>query len=168
MTTLYLDCFSGAAGDMILGALVDAGANLDEVIAHLRRLPVEGWDVQSRTTTKGALRATQIEVVLDDPKPLRYPEIVGLIEAAALPERARRRALDAFRLLGEAEANVHGVELSDLHLHEAGALDAVIDIVGTCVALESLGVERVFASPVATGRGIVDPPTVRYPSRPPR
>ncbi|HYO61113.1 MAG TPA: nickel pincer cofactor biosynthesis protein LarC, partial [Actinomycetota bacterium] len=156
MKTLYFDCFSGAAGDMILAALLDAGASEEAVRAALDALPLEGFSLEVRTVTRASLRATKADVVVTGGHEHRGPrEIAALLRAAALPEGARDRALRTFDLLTAAEAKVHGIPAEDVHFHEVGAVDAIVDVVGCAAALESLAPDRVVASPIATGRGIV-------------
>lgn len=156
MRALYLDCFSGAAGDMILGALLDAGAPEAAVREALAALPLEGFDVEVRTVTRASLRATKVDVTVAGGHARRGPrEIEALLQDAPLPPGIRDRARRVFALLTEAEAKVHGIAPEEVHFHEVGAVDAIVDVVGCAAALEALAPERVFASPVATGRGIV-------------
>ena len=156
MKALYFDCFSGAAGDMILGALIDVGASEAEVRRALESLDLPGWELSFEATTRAGLRATRARVeIAPDPGARTYADIRSIIERAGLDAGVQRRALDAFRLLAEAEARVHGVEVEDVHLHEAGAVDAIVDIVGCSAALEDLGPELVVTSPITTGRGMI-------------
>jgi uncharacterized protein (TIGR00299 family) protein len=153
---LWAHCFSGVAGDMFLGALLDAGADLDEVRRLLERLPLGGWALEVETVTRGGVAATKAWVrALDDRVVRTYAHIVGLIEEARLPARVRDRALAAFGALAEVEGRLHRRPPSQVHFHEVGGHDAVVDIVGTAAALEVLGVGTVTSSPVALGRGLV-------------
>ncbi len=181
MTALYLDCFSGIAGDMLVGALIDLGAPFDAVRDGLERLHVGGFRVETRTVRRGAIAATKFDVVLDghagpDPgavhshdhghehehehehehRPARgLREIEAILTGGGLPARVRDRALAAFRLLAEAEGKVHGLPPEEVHFHEVGAVDAICDIVGACLALEALGVDRIFVGPLRVGSGFV-------------
>lgn len=156
MTTAWFHCFSGIAGDMALGALVDAGADVNEVMAMVQRLPVGGWSVDARPVQRGGIAATRIAVKTEETAVVRtHAHIVGLIEEARLPDRVRDRALATFRALAEVEGRLHRRHPSTVHFHEVGALDAIVDIVGTCAALEVLDVARVTASAVATGTGMI-------------
>lgn len=156
MRALHFDCLSGAAGDMILGALLDAGAPEDAVRRALDSLPLEGFSFGLRTVTRASLRATKAEVTVSGDHPQRGPrEIAALLDAADLPEGVRARARRVFDLLAAAEAGVHGVPVETVHFHEVGAVDAIVDVVGCAAALESLAPERVTASPLVTGRGLV-------------
>ncbi|MGA7792132.1 MAG: nickel pincer cofactor biosynthesis protein LarC [Candidatus Acidiferrales bacterium] len=157
MKIAYFDCFSGISGDMTLGALVDAGCNLAEMEAHLRRLPVPGWKISSEKVVRRGFRATQVKVESSDPQRHRsLNEILQLIERAALPGTISERASNVFRRLGQAEALVHGVAIEKVHFHEVGAVDAIVDIVGAAAGFELLGVEEFFCSPLNVGGGRVD------------
>lgn len=156
MTTAWFHCFSGVAGDMALGALIDAGADVDEVVALLERLPVSGWELDARAVMRCGLKATRVEVTAADRVVVRtHAHIQGLIEEARLPDRVRDRALDTFAALAEVEGNLHRRHPSQVHFHEVGALDSIIDTVGVCAALEVLGIDDVRSSAVATGTGMV-------------
>jgi pyridinium-3,5-bisthiocarboxylic acid mononucleotide nickel chelatase len=155
-TTAWFHCFAGIAGDMALASLLDAGADVDEVMKMVSRIPVGGWSVEPRPVQRGGIAATRLDVRTQETGVVRtHAHIVGLIEEARLPDRARDRALATFSALAEVEGRLHRRHPSTVHFHEVGALDAVIDIVGTCAALEVLDVSRVCASAVATGTGMV-------------
>jgi uncharacterized protein (TIGR00299 family) protein len=152
----WFHCFSGIAGDMALGALVDAGADLDEVVSILRRLPVDGWSVEPEPTMRNGIAATLLHVRTASTAIVRtYSHIRGLLEEARLPDRVLERSLRTFGALAEVEGRLHRRPPSQVHFHEVGGTDAIVDIVGTCAALEVLDVEMVTASPVATGLGMV-------------
>lgn len=155
-TVLWFHCFSGIAGDMALGALVDAGADLDEVRALLRRLPVDGWSIEPEPVLRCGIAATRLHVRTADTAVVRTAaHITGLVEEAGLPERVATRALATFRALAEVEGRLHRRPPEQVHFHEVGGLDAIVDVVGTAAALEVLGVDEVHASSVATGTGMV-------------
>ena len=157
MRVLYLDLVSGASGDMLLGALFDAGADPAFVEGVLSKLDLPGWELERRHVVKNGIRAAKIRVVVTDTATSRtFPEIESLIRTADLPASISRRALKTFELLATAEAKVHGTAVSDVHLHEAGGHDAIVDIVGTVAAIEHLAPELVVASPVPTGRGWIE------------
>lgn len=157
MTTVaWWHCFSGIAGDMALGSLVDAGADLDAVIAQLQGLPVPGWTIEAEVVTRGGVAATHVDVKVSDTETVRHhADIVRIIDGADLPERARSRAQATFARLAEVEGRLHRLPPEQVHFHEVGGIDAIVDIVGTCMALELLGVDEVRASPVAQGIGMV-------------
>jgi uncharacterized protein (TIGR00299 family) protein len=157
MKTIYFDCFSGASGDMIIAALIDAGASERAITDAVRILPIDVWDLSTEERMKGGIRAKLLFTACDVSLVVRnHKEIVAMLERADLPARVRERALDAFRILAEAEARVHGVPVDSVHFHEVGSEDAIIDVVGACAALEDLGAERVVVSSIATGRGYTD------------
>lgn len=155
-TTCWFHCFAGIAGDMALGACLDAGAPLEEVRQILRRLPVRGWALESEPVLRGGLAATRAVVVAEEDTVARtYAHIAALLEEARLPDRVRDRAGRVFRVLAETEGRLHRRPVAQVHFHEVGSLDAIVDVVGTCAALETLGVDEVTASPVAVGTGMV-------------
>ncbi|MGH9285897.1 MAG: nickel pincer cofactor biosynthesis protein LarC, partial [Acidimicrobiales bacterium] len=152
----WFHCFAGIAGDMALASLVDAGADLDEVRDLLDRLPLGGYRLTAEAVLRGGIAATRVIVAVDDEAIVRtYQHIVALVEEGRLPDRVRDRAVRTFAALAEAEGRLHRRPPSQIHFHEVGGLDAIVDIVGTCAALELLGVDEVHASPVATGTGVV-------------
>jgi uncharacterized protein (TIGR00299 family) protein len=153
---LHFDCFSGAAGDMILGALIDAGAPVDGIGASLEALDVESWTLDVAPVTRAGLRATRALVGIDHEEPPRsYSDIVAILQRSHLTDRVRERALKTFSLLASAEARVHEVEMEHVHLHEVGATDALIDVVGSSAAIEHFQPATISASPIATGTGTV-------------
>jgi len=152
----WFHCFSGIAGDMALGSLVDAGADIDEVRGLCQRLPVSGWAVEAHPVLRNGIAATQVEVKTEETSVVRtYAHITGVIEEGRLPDRVRERALAAFGALARVEGRLHRRPPEQVHFHEVGGLDAIIDIVGTCAALEVLEVDDVRASAVATGTGMI-------------
>jgi uncharacterized protein (TIGR00299 family) protein len=143
---------------MILGACISAGVDADVLRSDLAALNVPGFALESRPVRKHGFAATQIEVVVDPAvdKPHRHlKHIREIIENSRLPAPVRERAIAIFTRLAEAEAAVHGTTIEKVHFHEVGALDAIVDIVGASLALERLGVERVYCSPIPTGSGTV-------------
>ncbi len=156
LTVAWFHCFAGIAGDMALGSLLDAGAELAEVVEMVRRLPVRGWDLTVEATQRGGIAASRAVVRTDEDGVVRtHSHIVGMIEEARLPSRVRDRALATFGALAEVEGRLHRRDPAHVHFHEVGGLDAIVDVVGTCAALETLGVDAVAASAVATGSGMV-------------
>ena len=155
-TVAWFHCFSGIAGDMALGSLVDAGADPDEVRALLDRLPVAGWDLRFEPVLRCGIAATQAVVHAAETGVVRTAgHIAGLVEEARLPERVTRRALATFRALAEVEGRLHRRAPEQVHFHEVGGLDAIVDVVGTAAALEVLGIDDVRSSSVANGTGMV-------------
>ncbi len=155
-TTAWFHCFAGIAGDMALGSLLDAGAELGEVQALLGRLPLRGWRLEVETVMRAGIGATRAVVHVPDDVVVRtYMHIVGMVQEARLPPRVASRALGVFGALAQAEGEIHRRPPERVHFHEVGGHDTVIDVVGTVAALEVLGVDEVRASPVATGSGAV-------------
>jgi pyridinium-3,5-bisthiocarboxylic acid mononucleotide nickel chelatase len=152
-TTCWFGCAtSGVAGDMLLGSLLDAGADLAEVRAIVGTLGLDGWHLDAEPVTRGGIAATRAVVHAPEEDAHRtWAEIRALL--ARLPGRVHARAHAAFIALAEVEAGLHRTSIDDVHFHEVGALDAIVDIVGTCAALEVLGVDEVAVGPVATGHG---------------
>jgi len=150
----WIDASQGASGDMLLGAFVDLGLPLEQLRAQLSSLPVEGWELRSRPIVRCGLAATKVDVTIDDEAPGRgWREIARIVEGGSLAPRVRERALAIFRRLIEAEAEVHGRPADEIHLHEAGAIDAIVDVVGACVALEQLEIDEIVVSAMTTGFG---------------
>lgn len=157
MTRLaWFHCFSGIAGDMALGSLVDAGADLDEVRRLLERLPVGGWAVEAEPVLRCGIAATKLHVHAEEGTVVRTAShITALVEEARLPARVSARALAVFGALADAEGHLHRRPPEQVHFHEVGGIDAIVDVVGTCAALEVLDVDEVRASTVVTGTGMV-------------
>lgn len=180
MKTLYFDCFAGASGDMLLGALIDLGLDLATLEAELRKLAVGGYALSAEKTIKQGVSARKFRVRLSpSPAPAHhhreaahhhrgegapgagghgrsYARIRDILESAPIPETPKARAISAFHRLGSVEAEIHGVGIEDIHFHEVGAVDSIIDITGYFLGLHTLGVERVAASPLPVGSGYVD------------
>ena len=154
-TVAWFHCFAGIAGDMALGSLIDAGADVGEIRSLLDRLELPGWDLRVEESLRGGVACTRAVVKGDDNVVRPHAAIAALIQAAALPPRVSERALAVFRALAGVESELHRRPIDQVHFHEVGGHDAVVDIVGTAAALEVLGVDDVTASAVATGTGMV-------------
>jgi pyridinium-3,5-bisthiocarboxylic acid mononucleotide nickel chelatase len=180
----YFDCPSGAAGDMILGALVDAGLDLDALRGELRKLDLHGYSLERRGVMKGAFRATKVEVHVHDhdhhaagphdhghARPHGHhrhphrtlPAILDLIRSSRLAGPVREQAERIFTRLAEAEGRVHGTSPEQVQFHDVGAVDAIVDVTGACIGLHLLGIEAVHCSPLPIGGGTVDGPHGRIP-----
>ena len=171
MKILYYDCFSGISGDMNLGALVDLGVDSEYLVESLKGLGLSGYELKLSRQVRRGITGTKVDVVLfghggQDGSHHRHGEdhqhqeksfsdIEALIETSGLSERVKNRSLDIFSIIARAEARIHGVAMEDVHFHEVGAVDSIVDIVGAALCLENLEVDRIMASPVELGSGFV-------------
>src|SRR5450759_1615944 len=164
---LYFDCFSGISGDMTLGALIDAGLPLGELNRALGSLAVSGVDISTKRVLRAGVSATQFIVHehqhdhdhhdhRHDHPHRSLPEIFTVIDGSALSPAGRERAKQLFQRLAEAEASIHQMPIDQVHLHEVGAIDSIIDIVGAVFGLEWFGADRIVASALNVGGGMVD------------
>jgi pyridinium-3,5-bisthiocarboxylic acid mononucleotide nickel chelatase len=152
----YFECFAGASGDMILGALVDAGWPEADLRAALDAMGLTGWSLSVRIAKKGSLRATQVRIDVTEPQPERdVRDIIPMIRASRLDEAVKARAIALFNELADVEGIQHGQPAETVHFHEVGAVDSILDIVGACAGLHALGVGRIYVSPMNVGGGIV-------------
>ncbi|MGQ0743161.1 MAG: nickel pincer cofactor biosynthesis protein LarC [Acidimicrobiales bacterium] len=153
----WFHCFSGISGDMALASLIDAGADVDEIASMVASLGTDGWSLTAEGVLRGGIAATRAVVTTkEDQAPTRtYADISALITAADLPRRVATRSQAVFTAIAVAEARIHAQPVADVHFHEVGGLDSIVDVVGTAAALELLGVDEVRASPVAVGLGTV-------------
>ena len=173
MKLLYLDCFAGISGDMFLGAVLDLGVSEEALRTDLAKLKLPGYTISTRHVVKQNISATKFDCIEKTPAPPRkaatthshrgYSEIAGMITGSGLSENVKRRALSVFRRLGEAEAKIHGVPLEQIHFHEVGAVDSIVDIVGACIAVEALGVDEIQSSPPRLGSGFVETAHGQFP-----
>ena len=156
MKTAYFDCMFGVSGDMILGALVACGVPLDVLRNELKKLGVEGFELEQETVRRGGISATYIKVLTQPQHKHRHlSHIRAIIESSSLSSGIKERAVSIFTRLAEAEAKVHGTTPEKIHFHEVGALDAIIDVVGACIGLEYLQVGTVISSALSLGTGTV-------------
>jgi hypothetical protein len=168
MRTLYFDCFAGASGDMILGALVAAGADARALEEQLALLDVSDFEVGFETVDRSGISATHARVRTSDETRHRHlSAILKIINSSRLSDAVKARASRIFTRLGEAEARVHNVAVERIHFHEVGAMDAIIDVVGACIGFELLGIERFVSSPLHVGSGTVEMAHGRFPVPPP-
>jgi len=150
----YFDCFSGISGDMTLGALVDLGVPVEWIREELSVMPLSGFDLAASTIHRMGIHATQVKVSdTEDRSSRNFADIRQIIESSPLPERVVETSLAVFRRIAEAEADIHNQEIEKVHFHEVGGIDAIVDIVGTALCIDYLGIDRVIASPVALGKG---------------
>jgi uncharacterized protein (TIGR00299 family) protein len=153
----YFDCFSGASGDMVLGALVDAGLPFSALEAEVARLPLAGaYRLAAEPVRRGGFAATKVEVtVTEEPRHRSLVDVLDIVASSTLPQADKVKIEAVFRAIGEAEAAVHGEPLHDVRLHEVGAVDALVDVTGAVAGLRLLGVEEVYVSPLPPGHGEV-------------
>jgi pyridinium-3,5-bisthiocarboxylic acid mononucleotide nickel chelatase len=156
VTIAYFDCFAGIAGDMTIGALIDAGVPLEAITVPLGKLPIEPFEIEVTRVERLGIAANAVRVRSPETGLFRtYPSTRQILAEAELPPRAKQIAVDAYRRLAEAEAKVHGKDVVHVPFHELGSVDTIVDIVGAAIALDYLGVDTVYASAVATGMGMI-------------
>ncbi len=155
MRIAYFDTIGGIAGDMTVASLVSAGVPLDDLLSKLKRLAVRNFEIIGRHVTRSGIDAVHIEVVVPEKeeKHRHLHHIFGILDESDLSSRTRERAKAVFKVLAEAEARVHNTSIEKIHFHEVGAIDAIVDVVGTALCLEALGIELVLTSPVKLGNG---------------
>jgi len=152
----YIDCGSGVSGDKFLGALVGAGLSIELLRDELGALGLGGYELAAREVRSAGVAGTKVDVDVDAVQPARHwSDIRALIEDSGLADPVKRRALDVFAHLARAEAAAHGVDVESVHFHEVGAVDSVVDIVGTAIGVHALGIDEIWASPVRLGHGTV-------------
>ncbi|MES9997359.1 nickel insertion protein [Desulfovibrio aminophilus] len=157
MPTLYLDCTTGVSGDMLLASLSDAGRLCSYLEEQMAKLPLPGFRLEFAEARVAGIVTRRARVLQTASQPLRHLEdLTRIVEDAPYSEWVRKEALAVLRLLGEAEARVHGLPLEKVHFHEIGAVDTVVDVTGTLLLVEKLGVKRVAASAVNLGSGFVE------------
>ncbi len=177
MIVAHVEPVGGAAGNMLLGALVDAGADLDAVEAALRTVVAEGWSFARSRTTRRGIAATYLDVVVpgeDDRRADGAPahgthlvDVLATVERSGLNASQKRRVSEVYRALGEAEARVHGSTIDAIHFHEVGAIDAILDVAGFVVAADLLEIERLTCARIPLGTGEIAMTHGRYPNPPP-
>ena len=174
MAIAYFDCFSGISGDMILGALVDAGLDFDELSGELKKLPLDSYRLTRKTVTRQHVSGTKVDVIVrtatgreiiegpgedgpchDHGEARHLSDLTSVIEESTLADSVKRQAIRVFDQLAEAESKVHGISKQEVHLHEVSGVDAIVDVVGACLGLSLLGVGKVYASALPMGRGFI-------------
>jgi pyridinium-3,5-bisthiocarboxylic acid mononucleotide nickel chelatase len=169
--TLYLDCFSGASGDMLIGALIDCGLDFDLLRNELKKLGVEGYELSLTRVDRSGISASKFDVLLHSHdhdhehhdhhhhhhhhkhEHRSLSEIKKIIASSKLTDRIKERANTIFQRIGEAESKIHNIPIESVHFHEVGAIDSIVDIVGTCIGLDALKIERIISSPLHVGSG---------------
>jgi uncharacterized protein (TIGR00299 family) protein len=157
MKTGYFDCFAGAGGDMILGCLFDLGFDKADLLDGMAGLGLEGVEIEVKEVIRKVIRATAVDISFPEDQPHRtHKDIDGMIERSGLSDAVKKRSRKAFDILADAESRVHGTPKEDVHFHEVGAVDSIVDVVGAFIGLEKLKIEDVISSPLALGTGSVE------------
>jgi len=166
----YVDCQSGISGDMFLGALVDAGVSLKELEKHLSALPVRGYRLSTKRVRRKGFRATRVDVIIPQNTKYkiqnlkRWGDVKKTIEGSRLSSHIKQKGLKIFKRLFQAEVKVHGGALNSVHLHELGAVDCIVDVFGTLIGLDLLGIEEIYASPLNLGSCLIESAHGRIPA----
>ena len=157
MTLAYFDCFSGISGDMTLGALVDAGVSIDVLRAELAKLDLPGYELKAEQVNRSGIAATKVSVIIDqkNQRSRHLSDILKIIDASNLSSVVKEKSSRIFTRLADAEAKVHGTTPDKIHFHEVGAVDAIVDIVGSVICLELLGITHITASAINVGSGTI-------------
>lgn len=156
MKTAFFDCIFGISGDMILSALVACGVPVEHMKKELGKLNVNGFELREHRVTCSGISAVHIEVITEHQHEHRHlSQIKEIIESGSVSDKVKDRAVRIFVRLADAEARVHGTSPENIHFHEVGALDAIVDVVGACIGLEYLGVEQIISTPLRLGTGTV-------------
>lgn len=156
MTVAYFDCFSGIAGDMILGALLDLGIDLKTFKKELKKLPLIGYDITAKKLESNHITATDVTITVTQHQHHRsLSDILDIIDKSTLEPQIKKQSQTIFTNLGKAEAKIHDVELEEVHFHEVGAVDSIIDIIGSVIGVSLLGIDSIMCSPLPLGHGFV-------------
>ncbi len=157
MKFAFFDCFSGVAGDMIIGSLLDAGLSLDDLRLELEKLGLKGYSLSADKVVKNNISATKFDISILEEQPHRKPkDIVEIIGNSKLDDEIKLQSIAIFNRLAKAEAKVHGEPIDKIHFHEVGAVDAILDVCGAVIGLKMLGVKKVFSSPLSLGTGRIE------------
>jgi len=157
MRMAYFDCFSGVSGDMILGALIDAGADLHELESELGKLNISGFTLKAEKTTRKGISGTRFFVDADHSHAERHlTDIERIVDDSGLTDDIKTRAKTIFRDLAHVEAKIHNTDPGDVHFHEIGGLDSIVDVLGSLIATKLLGIEKIYASSIPVGTGFVE------------
>ena len=156
MTIAYFDCFSGIAGDMILGALIDLGLDINELKNELKKLNISGYEIDVKNIEKNHITGKDVYITVKEKQHHRsLSDINNLIENSSLDVEVKELSKKIFLKLGKAESKIHNVDINEVHFHEVGALDSIIDIVGSAIGFKKLGIKDVFCSHLPLGKGFV-------------
>ncbi|NWK54395.1 nickel pincer cofactor biosynthesis protein LarC [Verrucomicrobiaceae bacterium N1E253] len=156
MKTAYFDCIAGASGDMLLGALIDAGLPVADLESELSKLNLDDFHLHVGKVMKNAFAATKVDVHAHDHAPERHlKDLCEVVENSGVSDRVKERAVRVFTRICQEEARIHNMAVDEVHLHEVGGVDAIVDVVGVLAAVELMGIERVTVSPLPMGRGFI-------------
>lgn len=156
LTIAYFDCFSGIAGDMILGALIDAGFKVSILEKELKKLDLSGYKINVKKISCNHVAGTDVNIEIKDVHSRRsLSDIKNLIKNSGLDKQIKQQSINIFQRLGEAESKVHDIPIEEVHFHEVGAVDAIIDIVGSVIGINNLDIKEVYCSPLPMGKGFV-------------
>ncbi|MCJ7665692.1 MAG: LarC family nickel insertion protein, partial [Actinobacteria bacterium] len=154
---LYLECFSGISGDMMIGALIDTGLDMTHLSKEIAKLGLTGYRISSRKVMAGAISAAKFDVELTSKqKPQSYRDIKKIITGSSLSDIVKKITLDIFNCVASAEGKIHHCNVEEVHFHEIGAIDSIIDITGTAVGIEYLKIDKVYCSQLPLGSGTVN------------
>ena len=159
MKIAYFDCFSGASGDMILGSLLDAGLPIEHLREQIEKLGLSHYDISFKKIVKKGIGGIQALISIDQKHHHHHrslSHIKGIINKSGLPRTVKEKSCAIFQRLAEAEARVHRSDVEHVHFHEVGAMDAIIDVVGSVIGFHALGIEKIFSSPLHVGSGTVE------------
>ncbi|MBI3584300.1 MAG: nickel pincer cofactor biosynthesis protein LarC [Nitrospinae bacterium] len=158
MKILYFDCFSGISGDMVLGAMADAGVDIKSIKKELKKLAMEGYDLKVSKVKRKGIKGTRVDVVVDKKKHFHhtsYKDIKRMIERSRLSKKIKEDSLKIFKNIAVAEAKIHRTSVDNVHFHEVGAVDSIVDVVGAAICINLLSPDIILSSPINTGRGMV-------------
>ncbi len=156
MTIAYFDCFSGICGDMILGALIDLGLDINYLKKELEKLDISGYEIEIKKVEKNHITGTDVYITVKEKQHHRsLRDINNIIDNSELDDEIKELSKKIFSRLAEAESKIHNVKIDDIHFHEIGAVDSIIDIVGAAIGLKKLGIKNVFCSHLPIGKGFV-------------
>jgi len=155
MKIAIIDCFAGISGDMTLGALIDAGVPVEFIESEIQKLGLSDFEIKIQKTRRHNISASKVDIIFDEKNQLerKYLSITKMINDSSLDANVKKKALGAFKILGEAESKIHDKSLNEIHFHEVGAVDSIVDLIGSIIGFNYLGVEKVYGIPVPLGTG---------------
>ena len=155
MKIAIIDCFAGISGDMTLGALINAGVPVKHIVTEIKKLGLSDFEIKTKTTQRHNISATKVDVFFDKKKQpdRKYLSIKQMISDSGLTENIKKKALKAFKLLGDAESKIHEKEINQIHFHEVGAVDSIVDLIGSIIGFDYLGIKKIYGFPVPLGTG---------------